>query len=71
MRINIKYNHSEYNCINECLIHRGESSHVIKLKLIIDNKPITELVAKASQGNLDLTTEVKRMLEIPPKLEWN
>ena len=38
-----------------------------KLKI---EMPITELVAKASQGNLDLTIEVKRMLERPPKLEW-
>ena len=52
-----------------------EGINAAKMAMFNANKlkiemPITELVAKASQGNLDLTTEVKRMLERPPKLEW-
>ena len=52
-----------------------EGINAAKMAMFNANKlkiemPITELVAKASQGNLDLTAEVKRMLERPPKLEW-
>jgi NAD kinase len=38
-------NKINYNCINEILIHRGCSSHVVKLNLTIDNIFISELIA--------------------------
>ncbi|VVU95039.1 ATP-NAD kinase [seawater metagenome] len=38
-------NNNNYNALNEIVIHRGSSSHVLKLHITIDNFPVNKLIA--------------------------